>query len=181
MRCQQGVNNITLHLTAASGTIQAEGQSGPSISVGIGLTESQAAVVQVPDYHISADEWNAPVTNFTLTNVGVQTVADIYHCNSVDVVPATNNVLLSVRHTSGVYLINKSSGMVSWKMGGKTTTPDGGSAQCLVATGDPQTAFSLQHDARFQSSSVVSLFDNHWGSQAMPVVSSTRSTRRQAR
>ena len=111
--------------------------------------------------HIAATETTSPA----LISVNGQTVADIYHCNSVDAdpaaPPASANLLLSVRHASAVYLINRASGSVIWKMGGSTVTPDGGAAPRLAVTGDPETTFDRQHDARFQPSNHVSLYDNH--------------------
>jgi arylsulfotransferase ASST len=86
--------------------------------------------------------------------------ADVYHCNSIDVQTPTGPVLLSVRHTDSVYLIDKSNGHTIWKMGGGNSSHEVGS-QLLTITNDPQTAFYAQHDARFQSATEVSLYDNH--------------------
>jgi hypothetical protein len=83
---------------------------------------------------------------------------DIYHCNSVDTDPVTGNVLLSSRHTDAVYLIDKSTGKIIWKMGG--SSPNHDHAQILTIKDDPEGVFHAQHDARFQPNGDVSLYDD---------------------
>ena len=109
--------------------------------------------------HISADESAHP--SQTLAQGAV--VYDIYHCNSVDVDPASGNVLLSSRHTDAIYLINKRSGLVISKMGG--TSPNHDNSLIIRVMGDPQGTFHAQHDARFQPNGDVSLYDDQtWDS-----------------
>lgn len=88
---------------------------------------------------------------------GAPSVYDIYHCNSIDTDAASGSVLLSIRHTDAVYLINRASGAVIWKMGGNAQS-DG--ALRLTITHDPQGQFHLQHDARFQPDGNISLYDD---------------------
>jgi len=102
--------------------------------------------------HISVSESTHPFFN----RLGPE--YDIYHCNSIDVDPVTGSILLSARHTDAVYDIDKSTGQVSWKMGGTPFNHDG--AQIITISGDPQGAFHAQHDARFQSNGDISLYDN---------------------
>jgi hypothetical protein len=87
-------------------------------------------------------------------------VVDVYHCNSVDV-DSSGNLLLSMRHTSAVYFIDKTTGMIGWKLGGTSYVGDGGAHIAVV--NDSQGTFSLQHDARF-STSGLTMFDDHGGS-----------------
>ena len=88
---------------------------------------------------------------------------DIYHCNSVDVDPVSGNVLLSSRHTDAVYLIDKKTGRIVWKMGGNSPNYD--QARILSVKDDPEGVFHAQHDARFQPNGDVSLFDDQsWNS-----------------
>ena len=84
--------------------------------------------------------------------------ADVYHCNSIDV-NAAGDVLISFRHMNAVLLVSKSSGNVVWKLGGTPYNKDG--AQILTIQGDPEGAFYMQHDARFQPNGDISLFDDH--------------------
>jgi hypothetical protein len=95
-----------------------------------------------------------------VTKVNGVDVVDVYHCNSIDV-DSSGNLLLSMRHTSAVYFIERASGAVVWKLGGTSWVGDGGAH--VVVVNDSQGTFSLQHDARF-SASGVTLFDDHGGS-----------------
>jgi hypothetical protein len=84
-------------------------------------------------------------------------VVDPFHCNSIDV--ATNgDLLISSRNMDSVFLVSKATGDVVWKMGGAAYTRDG--ATYLTVTGDPQTSFYRQHDARFLPNDQISLFDD---------------------
>jgi hypothetical protein len=96
----------------------------------------------------------------------------VFHCNSIDADPAspdpTNpNLLLSMRNTSGVYYFvnpeaSTSAGKVLWKLGGVAPlagSPDA-TAVHYVVTGDPDNGFYAQHDARFESTGQISLFDD---------------------
>ena len=104
--------------------------------------------------HISVTESTHPKSGTVNGQVG----DDIYHCNSIDIDAASGNLLLSSRHTDAVYLIDKTSGMIVWKMGGNSPNHD--NAQILSITDDPEGAFHAQHDARFQPNDDISLFDD---------------------
>jgi hypothetical protein len=93
--------------------------------------------------------------------------ADVYHCNSIDV-NADGDALISFRHMNAVLLVSKTTGNVVWKLGGTPYNKDG--AQILTIQGDPETAFYLQHDARFQPNGDISLFDDHSAAAAVPGV-----------
>jgi hypothetical protein len=93
--------------------------------------------------------------------------ADVYHCNSIDV-NTDGDVLISFRHMNSVLLISKTTGNVVWKLGGTAYNKDG--AQILTIQGDPEAAFYLQHDARFQPNGDISLFDDHSAAAAVPGV-----------
>jgi hypothetical protein len=117
--------------------------------------------------HVSVSEVKTTPMLAALINYNGTTAADIYHCNSLEVDPTTGNVLLSSRNTNALYLINKSSGTVVWKLGGVSPNHDG--AQILTIQNDPEGGISGQHDARFQSDGCgtsaceVSLYDDHTG------------------
>lgn len=83
---------------------------------------------------------------------------DVYHCNSIDA-DAGGNLLLSVRFANALYYIDRSTGQVTWKLGGSAYSKDG--AALIHVEGDAQTTFNLQHDARFRPNGNVSLFDDH--------------------
>ena len=67
---------------------------------------------------------------------------DIYHWNSIEEIG--NNILISLRNCDALFLINKTTGNIVWKLGG-THTP-----QSLTIIGDPDGGnTSGQHFARF--------------------------------
>jgi hypothetical protein len=103
--------------------------------------------------------------------------ADIYHCNSAAVdedasSPYFGDVLVSMRHLNAVFLIDHATGNVIWKLGGTAfTANDPEMAQVVPAkhlslTGDNETQFCGQHDARFVPTpnpavEDVSVYDDH--------------------
>jgi hypothetical protein len=74
---------------------------------------------------------------------------DYFHINSV-AEDLDGDLLVSARHTNGVYKISKQDGRVLWRLGGKRSD---------YAMG-PGTSFALQHDARRQPDGTLTLFDN---------------------
>src|ERR1700737_554194 len=49
VRCQSGENIVSFTLTAASGTIQVNGQSGPTATVTLSLRENQPVILEATD------------------------------------------------------------------------------------------------------------------------------------
>lgn len=83
---------------------------------------------------------------------------DYFHVNSVDLT-ADGNLLVSARNTWTVYKIDRGTGKVIWRLGGKRSD---------FAMG-PGTRFSWQHDARSHGSGeLVTLFDNADDPQEAP-------------
>ncbi len=74
---------------------------------------------------------------------------DYLHLNSVDL-DTDGNLLLSARHTSTIYKIDRTSGQVMWRLGGRKTD--------IAVAAD--AAFSWQHDARREADGTLSLFDD---------------------
>src|ERR671910_872296 len=74
---------------------------------------------------------------------------DYFHLNSIDVEP-DNNLLISARETSAVYKIDRKTGEVIWRLGGKRSDFEMG----------PGTRFAFQHDARRLPDGNISIFDN---------------------
>jgi len=93
-------------------------------------------------------------------------VVDPFHCNSIEV-DASGNLLVSMRHTNALYYVDRSTGVVQWKLGGTAYTKDGG--QLITVANDPEGTFSMQHDARFQPNGDVSMFDDHGAPDATGV------------
>src|ERR1700730_16558619 len=112
--------------------------------------------------HISVDESVHPA----VSQVNGHDAYDIFHCNSVDTDSISGHVLLSSRETDAIYLIDKPTGTVIWKMGGNSPNHD--HAQILAIAGDPDGAFHAQHDARFQPNGDISLYDNQTWDPSLP-------------
>jgi hypothetical protein len=74
---------------------------------------------------------------------------DYFHLNSIRE-DGHGNLLISARHTNAVYLIDRGTGRVRWRLGGKRSTFAMGAG----------TRFVAQHDARFGPRGAISIFDN---------------------
>jgi Arylsulfotransferase (ASST) len=74
---------------------------------------------------------------------------DYFHINSVRE-GRNGNLLISARHTNAVYEIDRRTGAVLWRLGGKRSSFRMG----------PGTRFVAQHDARRGPGGTVSVFDN---------------------
>jgi hypothetical protein len=74
---------------------------------------------------------------------------DYFHINSVDV-DHDNNLLVSARKTSAVYKIDRNTGEIIWRLGGKKSDFEMGEG----------TRFAFQHDARRLPDGTISIFDN---------------------
>jgi Arylsulfotransferase (ASST)/Bacterial Ig-like domain/Secretion system C-terminal sorting domain/Kre9/KNH-like N-terminal Ig-like domain len=100
-----------------------------------------------------------PITD-SYENLTDSTV-DYLHMNAIDV-DSDGNILASFRHLSQVIKINRQTGDVMWKMGGKQN-------QFNFINEDISNApnyFSYQHDVRHLSNGDITLFDN--GNQHNP-------------
>ena len=74
---------------------------------------------------------------------------DYFHINSVTLGP-DGNYFISARNTHTLYDINRRTGAIRWRLGGKKST-------FTMGTG---TTFNWQHDARWHSRNTISIFDN---------------------
>ncbi len=74
---------------------------------------------------------------------------DYFHLNSVAETD-DGNLLISARNTSAIYKVDRSSGSILWRLGGKRSD----------FSVDSAARFWWQHDARPHGSSVISVFDN---------------------
>jgi Arylsulfotransferase (ASST) len=82
----------------------------------------------------------------------VSTTGDYFHINSIDLWPGSaQNLLISGRNTSTVYLIEQSTKDILWRVSGKRSSFKMGAS----------TPFSYQHDARaLADGSGISVFDD---------------------
>ncbi len=74
---------------------------------------------------------------------------DYFHINSIDI-DHDDNLLISARNTSAVYKIDRESGEIIWRLGGKKSDFEMG----------PGTRTAFQHDARRQEDGTITIFDN---------------------
>ena len=80
---------------------------------------------------------------------------DAYHLNSIGLTDNSEDILVSSRNCWTIYKINKPSGDILWRLGGKQS-------DFTLSAG---AEFSWQHDARFLPNSIISMFnDNSDGS-----------------
>jgi hypothetical protein len=93
--------------------------------------------------HVGLDETYAKPPNDALPGI------DYFHINSIDV-DHDDNLLVSARETFAVYKIDRTSGEVIWRLGGKKSDFEMG----------PGTRFAYQHDAHRQPDGTLTIFDN---------------------
>jgi Arylsulfotransferase (ASST) len=90
----------------------------------------------------------------TLISQTTDNVYDVAHINAA--VVDGDSIVISLRHTDGIYKIDRNTGEVIWKLGG-TTTP-----KSLTVLNDPYAANPLggQHDAMIRSDGTLTAHDN---------------------
>ncbi|MFC0038963.1 arylsulfotransferase family protein [Actinomadura rayongensis] len=102
-------------------------------------------------------QWDAlqhvPVAD-TYASFKAEKILDPYHMNSIALDPS-GNLVISLRHTSTIYNINRTTGAINWRLGGKHST---------FALGKG-IQFSYQHDAEMPNATTVSMFNNNDGPQ----------------
>jgi hypothetical protein len=74
---------------------------------------------------------------------------DYFHINTVEI-DRDGNYLVSARNTHTIYKINRTSGNIIWRLGGKRSDFELG----------PGVAFGWQHDVRRQKDGTLTMFDN---------------------
>ena len=101
--------------------------------------------------HVAIDESHALIST--------DTPFDYFHINSIEL-DADGNFLVSARNTWAIYKIDRGSGNIIWRLGGKKSD---------FAMG-PGTVFAWQHDARHHGATdqLVSLFDDGAAPQVQP-------------
>ena len=93
--------------------------------------------------HVGIDE------SYSTLVEGLESAYDYFHVNSIEV-DHDGNLVVSARRTSTVYKIDRKSGEVIWRLGGKKSDFEMG----------PGTRTAYQHDARRQPDGTITIFDN---------------------
>ena len=78
-----------------------------------------------------------------------QPVYDTVHVNAIEL-DSDGNLLVSARNTSTIYKVDRASGAILWRLGGKKSDFKMGAG----------TTFALQHDARRQPDGSLTIFDD---------------------
>ena len=94
--------------------------------------------------HVALDESHASASTLSAAQP-----FDYFHVNSIDV-DADGNLLVSARNTWAVYKLNRQTGAVIWRLGGKRS-------DFAMGAG---TQFAWQHDARRHADGTITLFDD---------------------
>lgn len=101
--------------------------------------------------HIPLTDSFEPASSATSTG----NIWDAFHFNSVGLTDTATDIIASGRNTWTIYKINKPTGNILWRLGGKQSS-------FTIAAG---AEFSWQHDARFLSGTMttntVSMFDDN--------------------
>lgn len=78
---------------------------------------------------------------------------DYFHINSIAIDPTDQNLLISSRNTWAVYKVNRKTGRVMWKLGGK-------GSNFRMGRG---THFAFQHHVTLHPGGILTIFDNEGG------------------
>ena len=143
-----GNENITTDLSAYPwfGNNGSPGSSGATVSSGI-IQELDAAKNVVFEWH-AADHYDFADVDETYLNDPNN--VDWTHLNAVEV-DYDGNLLLSVRHFNEITKIDRNTGQIIWRLGGKKNQ--------FSFPNDP-AGFIAQHDARRIANGNITLFDN---------------------
>ena len=98
------------------------------------------------------------------------------HMNSISIDPSDGNVVISGRNTCACYKVNRKTGQIMWRLGGKHSDFQMGAG----------TRFNYEHDVNIHAGGVLSLFDNEGGpprmaGQSRALVLAVDQRRRQVR
>lgn len=93
--------------------------------------------------HVGVDE------SVLYAPTGENQVYDYFHANSIEI-DADGHLIVSARNTSAVYKVDRLTGRVRWRLGGRRSD---------FAMGEG-TAFALQHDVRRQADGTLTIFDD---------------------
>lgn len=104
--------------------------------------------------HIPLTDSYEPASNAVLSN----NIWDAFHLNSIGLTDDVNDILVSGRNTWTIYKINKPTGSMVWRLGGKQSS-------FTIASG---AEFSWQHDARFLPNNLISMFDDNSDNSSDP-------------
>jgi hypothetical protein len=113
------------------------------------VIEGVVQELEVPSARVLFEWRSLDHVQLTESYARVAPAFDYFHVNSIDVAD-DDSLLVSARNTWAVYKIDRGSGKVIWRLGGKKSD---------FAMGKG-TRFAWQHDARRVGDGLITLFDN---------------------
>ncbi len=150
-----GTALITVYRTATADLRQLGGEENGTVLAGVVQeidVESGALLFEWNSLdHVPVGETHFPLvdTENEVTYGSPEHPFDYFHINSA-AVAEDGDVVVSARHTSTVYKVDRASGAVRWRLGGRRSD---------FAVG-PAARFAWQHDARPHGRTGLTLFDN---------------------
>jgi hypothetical protein len=144
-------NNIPTDLSAVGGSANGTVQEGVVQEINI------ATGAVVFEWHSLTD---IPISE-SYQPVPASGLYDYFHINSVKL-DTDGNLLISSRHTWTVYKVNRTSGAILWRLGGKNSD----------FTLGPGLPFAWQHDVEAVDAQTLRIFDNE--SNGVPVLPYSR-------
>ena len=143
----QGTALITADASVAPTPVTGQTQPAPPVMdcaiLEVGVTTGRVLFEWHAVDHIGIDE------SVATAPTGANQVYDYVHVNSIEV-DTDGNLLVSARNTSAVYKVDRSSGSIIWRLGGRRSD---------FAMG-PGATFALQHDVRRQADGTLTVFDD---------------------
>jgi hypothetical protein len=134
-------NKVPADLSAFGGSKDGEAYEG--ILQEIDIETGEVLFQWHSSEHISVDE------SYNKLPDNPKKPFDYFHINSIDV-DFDGHLLVSARNTWSVYKIDRNTGEVIWRLGGKKSDFEMGEG----------TRFAFQHDARRQHDGTITIFDN---------------------
>jgi hypothetical protein len=134
----------------------------PAETATITITRTEITVGEKPA--VELNNWVVPPAAVNpKAPLVITPVLDLLHANSVDIDPATGDLIVSARHLDAVFKIRRAPGLaedgkVLWKLGGNPPTDPATVDLEIVA--DPFGGPRRQHDARLLANGNITLFDN---------------------
>ena len=121
------------------------------------VIEGVVQELEIPSARVLFEWRSLDHVALTESHAQVAPAFDYLHANSIDV-DGDGDLLLSARNTWAVYKLDRRTGAVIWRLGGKRSD---------FAMG-PGTRFAWQHDARSHPGGLLTLFDNAAAPQVEP-------------
>jgi hypothetical protein len=100
-----------------------------------------------PADHVDLADSEMPASSAASSNG----IWDAYHLNSIQEIDGGKSLLVSLRNTSTIYKVDKATGKIVWRLGGKHSD---------FTFADEGATFAWQHDARLLPHHRISMFDD---------------------